>query len=265
MKKNLLLLFSLLLTSYSYSQLTFSVSDNLAKPDFRVLIGENVGFADLDIQFGTNVSFENFSVGITEFASKADFIITDRINADFSIVATNEINRPDLILEVKEEMSFPDVAIEFRATGKADYLIYSEIGDVNDTQILMTLLPVIHRVTKYRLKKLGEILLESDVYLQNTSCDEIAGFVKKHGRKRERLNKKKLKSTWLQNVEAYEFKSIHYILAEIKEMNEDEGAPILQIFKTDSNTWRKFLDTKSDFDYEERFRTHIYENSCGCE
>ena len=83
--------------------MTFSVSDNFSNPDFRVLIGENVGFADIEIQFGTNVSFENFTVRMTEFASKADFIITDRTNADFTIAATNEINSPDLIIEAKEK------------------------------------------------------------------------------------------------------------------------------------------------------------------
>lgn len=257
--------FTLLLTTSTHAQLTFSVSDNLTTPDFRVLVGENVGFADIEIQFGTNVSFENFTVGITEFASKANFVITDRINADFSVMASNEINRPDLILQVQENMSFPDVAIEFRETGSVDYLIYSEIGDVNNTQIVMALLPVIHRITKFKYKRLGEILLESDVYVQNTTCDEIAGFLKKHGKKRERLTQKKLNSSWIQTAEAYEFDSIHYILADIKEMNADEGEPVLQIFKTDSSTWRRFLDKKSDINYEERFRNLIYGSDCGCE
>lgn len=245
--------------------MTFSVSDHLANADFRVLIGENVGFADIEIQFGTNVPFENFSVGITEFASRADFIITNRVNADFSVMVSNEMSRPDLILQVQEQTSFPDVAIEFRETGKVDYLIYSEIGDVTNTEILMALLPVIHRVTKFKLKKLGEILLESEVYLQNTACLEIAAFLKKHGRKREQLTKKKLQSTWLRNIQAYEYKSIHYVLANIKEMNADEGEPMLHIYKTDSATWRKFLNDNTDSVYEERFRDLIYGSDCGCE
>jgi hypothetical protein len=255
---------SLLTTHHSYSQLTFSVNENFSNPDFRVLVGENIGLADLDIQFGRNISFENFSVGITEFTSKADFIITNRSTADFTIGVRNDMSRPDLILQVREQMSFPDVAIEFRETGKADYLIYSEIGDLNDTEILMALLPIIHRVSKFKFKRLGEILLENDIYLQNTTCEDIVGFLKKHGKRRDRLNKKKLQSSWLRNVEAYEFKSIHYILAEIKEMNADEGEGNLQVFKTDVSTWRKFLDTNNDFDYEERFRQFIYENPCGC-
>jgi hypothetical protein len=272
MKKIYLLLFSFLFTTFSllhttltHAQLTFSVSETLANPDFRVLVGENVGFADIEIQFGTNVSFENFSVGITEFASKADFIITDRVNADFSVFASNEMSRPDLIVQVQEEMSFPDVAIEFRETGSADYLIYSEIGDVNNTQIVMSLLPVIHRITKYKYKRLGEILLENDAYVRNTGCDELAIFLRKHGKKQKTIAKKKLNSSWLQDVEAYEFKSIFYVLADIKEMSEDPGEPVFQIFKTDSSTWRRFLDTKNDSTYEERFRTLIYGSFCGCE
>jgi len=265
MKKIHLLLYFFFLSTFSFAQLTFSVSENLSNPDFRVLVGENIGLPDIEIQFGTNVSFENFSVRMTEFASKADFIITDRTNADFSVFASNEMSRPDLILQVQEQVSFPDVAIELRATRKVDYLIYSEIGDVTNTEILMALLPVIHKITKFKFKKLGEILLESDAYLQNTTCQDIAGFLKKHGRKRARLTKKKLQSTWLRNVEAYEFKSIHYILADIKEMSEDEGEPQLQVFKVDSNAWRKFLDDNDDSVYEERFRKYVYENSCGCE
>ena len=68
--------FSILTTAVSNAQLTFSVNENFSNPDFRVVVGDNIGLADLDIQFGRNTSFENFSVGITEFISKADFIIS---------------------------------------------------------------------------------------------------------------------------------------------------------------------------------------------
>lgn len=264
MKKIHFLLFYFLFMTMTHAQLRFSVSDNFYDPDLRILIGEKVGLADIDIQFGTNIPRENFSVKITEFSGKADFIITNPSNADFSILASSSASRPDLILQVREKMSFPDIAIEFRETGSADYLIYSEIGDVSNTEILMTLLPVIHQQSKFKFKKLGEILLGSDTYVQDTACDEIATFIKKHGKKRERLTKKKLQSSWLQNAEAYEFKSVYYILADIKEMNEDEGTATLQVFKTNSSTWRKFLDTHNDFVYEERFRNYIYDSPCGC-
>ena len=248
----------------SFAQYTFFINENFYNPDFRVLIGENVGLVDIEIQFSTSGIRKDFSVGITPFADKANFILSTKSNADFSILASSVANNPHLSLEVKEKMSFPDITIEFRENNSADYLIYSESDAISNTQILMALLPVIHQETQFKFKSLGDFLLARDVYIKNTTCDDIATFIKKHGNKKERLTEKKLQSSWLQEVQGYKVKSKYFVLASIKEMNEDEGAPSLKVFQVNTATWQKFLNNSNNSDYEERFRNLIYDSPCGC-
>lgn len=264
MKRYFLFTIVLLTTLVSHGQLSFAVNDNFYKPDLRILIGENVGLADIEIQYGKNISFKDFSVRITTNASEADFTISDPSHADFKVIANNIINRPDLLIQVREKQSFPDISIEIRETGKTDYLIYSEIGELSEREIIVALLPVIHQKTKFRFKRLGEVLMKNETYITNADCSDIGSFIKKHGKRKGRLNQKKLKSSWLQKVEAYQFNSDYYVLADIKEMNEDEGEPMLQVFKTDALSWENFAKTKKAFDYEAQFRKFIYDQKYGC-
>ena len=260
------MLFFLLLTSLTYGQQNFSVNGDVSDHDFRILIGSNLSSPDLKIRFGNSVPFEDFTVGMTNFRSDAHFILTnDEDEIDCTILAGAIVSDPDLRLEVSSDISFPDLTIQFQDHGFPDYLIYSEIDNPTDTQILMTLLPLIHKKTNYQFDQITEILLEHQEDNNFVSCEELSLFLKKRGSQEgPHLTKTNLQSVWLRSFQAYKYNHDYYAIAELKGENDDEDEIIFQVYKIRYDELRNFLDDDNDFVYEERFRTHIYDNSCGC-
>jgi len=121
------------------------IDDNIADATMTLQIADEVTFPDIKVVLGRDIPFEDFSVGITPFKSQANYIITKRaVDAQRLVKVDNCDNFPNLSILVQEEISFPDVRIEFRDNSSfVDILIYTEKTTVSEQELIACLLPLI--------------------------------------------------------------------------------------------------------------------------
>jgi hypothetical protein len=262
--KKILLIVTMFYCTSTFGQITYQIEKNLPTPDLRIMIGNDIRFPDLQVQIGRNISFEDITVRITQRRHEADYILHNVPFADFSMEVNRDLGNPDLRIKAGEAISFPDVRIEIRDSGTVDYLVYSENGTVSQTEMILTLLPVIHRITKYKNKNLGKAFLQSESYLQQISCDELLSLLKNHVEENQEHTQKELPSDWLQQVVAYPVNDDVYVIADIKESRNFKTVSS-QLFQVTSSEWQDFLDFKNSNDIEKGFRKYIYENPRECD
>ena len=98
------------------------------------------------MQVGKNIPFEDFTVGITPYKSRANFVLTEaEASASRVVTLDNCDNLPDLSLKYGKNIAFPDVRIEFRENEMADYLVYTENLLISTEELLVCLLPLIRQ------------------------------------------------------------------------------------------------------------------------
>jgi hypothetical protein len=99
---------------------------------------------------------------------------------------------------------------------------------------------------------------------QDTTCDELANFVKSKGYYKANVPSYILDSEWLTDVTAYSYEYKVYVIAKVKK-NEWDFSPKSYVFcGIPENNWNKFSSSYSDNTYGERFHTYIMDYQCDC-
>ena len=145
----LLMLILVLVTQFGWGQETIFINEDVNNAAISVQIKNNITFPDIKVQFGKNIAFEDFTVALTNFKSRANFILSEsEQSASRTIKLDNCDNFSDLKIQYGLDLSFPDVRIELRDNGMADYLIYTENGLISAPELIACLLPLIRGKAK---------------------------------------------------------------------------------------------------------------------
>ena len=140
----LIILLNIFGLPFCNAQQNIYINEQIDNPDITVQINTNCDFPDIKVQFGEYIPFKDFTVGITDFESRANFIIVNNPqSANKQVKIDNCANFPDLKIQYGNELPFPDIRIEFRNNGLADYLIYTENILISEKEALACLLPLI--------------------------------------------------------------------------------------------------------------------------
>jgi hypothetical protein len=138
-----------LVTNLQAQQNVYVPSDNKdgGASQQPVRISTDVPFPDVKVLLARDLPFEDFSVGITTIRHQADYILTERPeDAARVVLMDNCSNFPTLSILYGNNLSFPDVRIEFRDQNRGfapDFLIYTERTTVSEQELIACLLPLI--------------------------------------------------------------------------------------------------------------------------
>ncbi len=151
--KTLSLILFTCLSCICIAQTKFYIDEYVAFPDLKIKIGEETTLSDVKIKIGEDITFEDFTVKVTNKESEAHFIVVDsKFKADKTIKASENETLPDIRIKVGEGVTFPDVSIKIKASGKADYLVFSEKKDISTNEIVLAILPVINNKIDNKLE-----------------------------------------------------------------------------------------------------------------
>lgn len=146
---SLIMLLLVIVTNLQAQQTVYVPSDtkNGGASQEPVRISTDVPFPDIQVLLARDIPFEDFSVGITPIRQQADYILTAYPqDAARAVLLDNCSNFPALSILYGNDLSFPDVRIEFRDQNfglAPDFLIYTEKTTVSEQELLACLLPLI--------------------------------------------------------------------------------------------------------------------------
>lgn len=145
----LIILFCINVSSFCVAQQTIFADAALEGASLSLQVKKELNFPDIKVQLGKNIAFEDFTVALTNFKSRANFILSEsEQSASRTIKLDNCDNFSDLKIQYGLDLSFPDVRIELRDNGMADYLIYTENGLISAPELIACLLPLIREKAK---------------------------------------------------------------------------------------------------------------------
>lgn len=145
----LITFFSVFATFIHAQQTVYVPTDNRegGASQETIRISTHVPFPDVKVLLAKDIAFEDFSVGITSIRRQADYILTrDPKDAAQKVVLDNCSNFPSLSILYGDDLSFPDVRIEFRDQNRGlspDILIYTEKTTISEQELLACVLPLI--------------------------------------------------------------------------------------------------------------------------
>jgi ribosomal protein S8 len=96
------------------------------------------------------------------------------------------------------------------------------------------------------------------------SCDEIYEFIKSNGINMGKINKYTLNSSWLNEVEAYNYEQNYFIVAKIKGDNDSSLINSYIFCSIPQTNWNNFKFGNKGT-YGERFHEYIFNYKCNCD
>ena len=145
----LIILFCLKVSSFCVAQQIIFADAGLEAASLSLQVKKELNFPDIKVQLGKNIAFQDFTVALTNFKSRANFVLSESEQAaSRTIKLDNCDNFSDLKIQYGIDLPFPDVRIELRENGMADYLIYTENGLISAPELIACVLPLIREKAK---------------------------------------------------------------------------------------------------------------------